>query len=88
MHRDCTFTEEDEDPDENIPDSWEEVESSSRNTWRKETEGQPQRTPSEGHTNKKDKEPGGSFPSQQGLGKSSEEKEEEANDPDNTTAEN
>ncbi|KAH7961437.1 hypothetical protein HPB52_009055 [Rhipicephalus sanguineus] len=88
LRRDYTFIEEDEDSDENIPDSWEEEEPTTRNTWRKETEGQPQRTPAEGQKNKKDKELGGSFPNQYGLGKTSEEKDEEANDPDNITAEN
>ncbi|KAH7938900.1 hypothetical protein HPB52_002188 [Rhipicephalus sanguineus] len=88
LRRDYTFIEEDEDSDENIPDSWEEEEPTTCNTWRKETEGQPQRTPVEVQKNKKDKELGGSFPNQHGLGKTSEEKDEEANDPDNITAEN
>lgn len=88
LRRDYTFIEEDEDSDENIPDSWEEEESTTSNKWRKETEGQSQRTPVEVQKNKKDKELGGTFPNQHGLGKASEEKDEEANDQDNITAEN
>ncbi|KAH7963645.1 hypothetical protein HPB52_022313 [Rhipicephalus sanguineus] len=87
VYREYTYTEDDDGSDENIPDSWEEMDASNHPTKSIGTEQQSWKIPSEEHVNKWNKDSGDRFPTQQRLRKGLEDKEEVIKDPETITGE-